>query len=373
MKLCRTIKLKLNTNPSEWYDTFDAYTKAYNHICKIGYEENDYNGVSLHHKTYPDIRNYLPSQLCISARAKSTESLHSIRSLKQKGKKVSCPQSSRCSIRLDKNSYTVWINRCETSILTVNGRKKVNFSIPEYFKQYLSWKQTCAELFIDKDKVYLHIVFEKDFEDIQETNDTFLGIDRGINHLAVSSDNKFYSGKETKRISKRYERLRSKLQASKNRSSKRHFSKISRKEQRFRKNTNHTITKQIISSLPSFSTIILEDLTNIRDSSKKFRKNIKRAINKWNFFQFEQFLKYKAEQKYINIRYVDARYTSQKCSCCGTILKSNRKSQGYYHCSNCNFELNADLNASRNIKNNYLQSIGYVDRADVNQPIVLPD
>ena len=363
------MKLKLNTNSSEWYDTFDAYTKAYNFVCSTGYVDNDTNGSSLHHKTYEILRNYLPSQLACSARVKATESLSSVKSLKQKGKNVSCPQSSRCSIRLDKNSYTVWMNRCEASILTINGRKKVSFSIPEYFKKYLSWKQASAELFIFQDKVYLHIVFAKDYEDIQETNDIFLGIDRGIKQLSVSSDNKFYSGKETKRISKRYERLRAKLQSSKKRSSKRHFSKVNRKEQRFRKNTNHTISKRIIDSLPSFSTVILENLINIRESSKKFRKETKKQINKWNFYQFEQFLIYKAEQKYIQVKYVDARYTSQKCSNCGCIIKSNRKSQSWYHCSECNFKLNADLNASRNIRNNYLQSIGYVDRADVNQPI----
>jgi IS605 OrfB family transposase len=371
MKQCRTIKLKLNTNPNEWYDTFDAYTKAYNYICSIGWNDKDINAVSLHHKTYDTVRTFLPSQLACSARAKAAESLKSVKVIASKGKNVSCPNSSRTSIRLDKNSYTIWFNRCETSILTINGRKKVSFSIPEYFNQYLSWKQMSAELIIIQNYVFLHITFEKDYEDISDTNDIVLGIDRGINHLAVSSDNKFYSGKEIKRISERYERKRSKLQASKNRSSKRHFSKINRKEQRFRKNTNHVITKRIVNTLPQFSTIVLENLTNIRESSKKFRKDTKRQINKWNFYQFEQFLKYKSEQKYIQIKYVDARYTSQKCSNCGCIIKSNRKSQAYYHCSECNFKLNADLNASRNIKNNYLQSIGYADRAVVNQPIAL--
>jgi len=81
-------------------------------------------------------------------------------------------------------------------------------------------------------------------------------------------------------------------------------------------------------------------------------------------------LKYKAEEKGIRVEYVSARYTSQKCSKCNHISRSNRKNQSQFKCSKCNYQLNADLNAAFNIKQNYLNSISYLDRADVNQPIV---
>ena len=38
-------------------------------------------------------------------------------------------------------------------------------------------------------------------------------------------------------------------------------------------------------------------------------------------------------------------------SCCHYIDKENRKSQEYFKCLNCGYEINADLNASINIKN----------------------
>ena len=93
-------------------------------------------------------------------------------------------------------------------------------------------------------------------------------------------------------------------------------------------------------------------------------------LHKWNFYQFEQFLKYKAEEKGINIEYVSARYTSQKCSKCDHISRSNRKNQSQFKCSKCSYQLNADLNAAFNIKQNYLDSISSPSRAVVNQPIV---
>ena len=46
---------------------------------------------------------------------------------------------------------------------------------------------------------------------------------------------------------------------------------------------------------------------------------------------------------------VDEHYTSQKCSVCGVIKKSNRKYRGLYVCSECKMVINADVNGARNI------------------------
>jgi transposase len=46
--------------------------------------------------------------------------------------------------------------------------------------------------------------------------------------------------------------------------------------------------------------------------------------------------------------YVNPKHTSQRCSRCGYIDKDNRHGS-VFRCRNCGFELNVDLNASRNI------------------------
>lgn len=96
------------------------------------------------------------------------------------------------------------------------------------------------------------------------------------------------------------------------------------------------------------------------------RKKQRRELNKWNFYQFEQFLTYKAQAQGIRVEHVPARYTSQKCSRCGEIRKANRKFQSLYACNSCHLSLNADLNASRNIVQNYLDSISYPSSGSVN-------
>jgi IS605 OrfB family transposase len=365
MKLTQAAKLVIDCFDKEFLPTIKAYTDAFNYVCKLGFESKETNGVSLHHKTYRVCRETLPAQLAISARMKATETLKSVKEITAKGKKASLPQSKQTSIRYDANSYTIFLESRTLSIKTTEGRKKFNLIIPKYFERYLDWKHTSADLFVKGGKVFLHVVFEKEINDIPHSG-KYVGIDRGINNLAVTSDNKFFTGKEIKKVSQRYEKLRSSLQAKKH-SGKRHFRKVSSKERRFRRDVNHSITKRIVNSLEAGSTIILEKLTGIRNS--RLRKAQRKDLNKWNFFQFEQFLAYKAKARGIGIEYVPARYTSQKCSKCGVILKSNRKSQSVYVCSHCGFRLHADLNASRNILQNYLDAISHPSRAAVNPPI----
>ncbi|MGC8483688.1 MAG: transposase, partial [Thermodesulfobium sp.] len=227
--------------------TFEAYTSAYNYVCQIGYQDRDFNSVSLHYKTYEAMRKHLPAQLVCSARAKSAETLNSIKKRLKKKQKTNCPQSKLCSIRYDARSYNVWFDRNELSLLTVNGRKKLQISIPDYFKQYIGWKRTSADLMLRKNKVFLYIVFEKEIDDF-EPNNIVVGIDRGINKLAVTSNNQFFSGKHVKAISHRYFEIRRKLQSCGTPSAKRHLCRISEKENRFRTDVNHIVSKQIVQS-----------------------------------------------------------------------------------------------------------------------------
>jgi putative transposase len=45
---------------------------------------------------------------------------------------------------------------------------------------------------------------------------------------------------------------------------------------------------------------------------------------------------------------VNPKYTSQRCNSCGAIDKESRKAKKY-KCTSCGFEIDADLNAAKNI------------------------
>ncbi len=346
-----------------------AYTDAYNHVCQVGWDDDDSNGVSLHHKTYKYCRKSLPSQLTISARMKATESLKSASAISKKGKKVSCPFSKQSSIRYDQNSYSVWFERDEVSISTIDGRKKATFKSHKHLNKYIDWRRKSADLFVRNNKVFLAIVFEKEISD-QIRTDKVIGIDRGIKKIAVVSDNRFFGGGHVKKIVNKYRSLRKKLQSAGTQSAKRHLRKIRSKENRFRRDVNHCVSKRIVSNLPLGTTIAIEDLKNIRENSKKFRKEQRYWINGWSFYQLESFLVYKAQNNGCYVEHVDARYTSQRCSKCGHKERGNRVKQSIFKCKKCGFQLNADLNASRNIRQNYMDTKCHPCRAAVSQPIV---
>lgn len=347
MKLVKTLKFKLLAEAAELLPTVIAYTNAFNYICRIGFDNKKSHSIDLHNLTYKDVRSVfkLPSQLTCSVRNKSSETLNSLK--KKKNIYKICPKSKQQSIRYDKNSYSLFLDKEQVSLLTCSGRKRFTIVISNYHKEFFkSWKYTSAELCIKKNKVYLNIVFEKDIEDVP-TNGTFVGMDRGISNIAVTSDNKFYTGKHVKNISKRYQKLRNRLQRKGTKSAKRHLKKIGNQEKRFKADVNHQISKRIIDSLNPGDTLVLEDLKGIR--AKRLRKTVRILIHNWSFFQLEQFLLYKGNARGIHILKVEAKYTSQTCSKCGYCSKSNRKTQSSFICRECGFRLNADLNASRNI------------------------
>ena len=381
MKQIRTVKIQLKVSNNMFKPTLEAYTTAFNYVCKIGWDKQEFNGVRLHHLTYNQVRQdtKLKSQLAISARTKATETLASVQAIKKKGKKVSCPQSKCCAIRYDDRSLTVDFKNRTINILTLDGRVRIPIFVPKNFEQYLGWKRCSGDLLQIKGKTYLHLVFEREVDEIVD-NGKYVGIDRGIKKIAVISDNRFFGGGRIKQVSERYERLRGSLQSKGTRSSKRHLRKISKSERLFRKDVNHCVTKQIVSGFVPGTTIVLEKLTGIRGGARKLtlgerqsgkktlRKPQRKEVNKWNFFQFEQMLTYKAEAHGCKVVYVDARYTSQRCSKCGHIAKSNRTCQSLFICRKCGFQLNADLNGSLNIVLKYLDATSYPDRVNVNLP-----
>jgi len=361
----RTIKLELPVSPKVFLPTIDAYTKAYNFVCSVGFSQKDFNQFSLHYKTYKILTTYLPAQFAISSRMKAYETLKSVKHLIKKDK-IECPKSKRCSIRYDARSFTTSFDKNMISLLTINGRVKVPIQVPKYFQKYLTWRRKSAELFIRKNKVYINIVFDKSNPEVKPSGIT-IGIDRGINNIAVASNNKFYSGKQVKRICNKYNKLKSSLQSCGSKSAKRHLKKLSGRENRFKTDANHRISKEIIANLPEGSVIVLEDLRGIR--SKKRGKKLNKMIGTWTYFQLEQFLTYKAEEKGIQVVKVDPHFTSQKCSKCGHTEKKNRIGNNFKCCA-CGFRLNADLNASRNILQLHLVAISNQTGVSVNNPIV---
>jgi IS605 OrfB family transposase len=204
------------------------------------------------------------------------------------------------------------------------------------------------------------------------TETGILGIDRGINNVAVTSANQFFNSKAINNVRCKYAYLRKQLQSKGTRSAKRKLIELSGRERRFKADVNHRIAKEIVNS--PYGMFVLEDLSGIRERNQckkkggKHGRTMNRKLGSWSFLQLEQFVHYKAEGLGKAVLLVDASYTSQRCSQCGHIAKENRDG-AKFHCHSCGFELHADLNASRNIA---LLGTSELSRLHVNKPNVAP-
>lgn len=354
MILARKIKLKPTEDQAEvLLETLQQYKQAINLPLQFGFSNKRVSGVELHKNTYYTLRQQtqLPSQLVCSARCKATEILKSIKK-KTKGKfNAKQPQSKKfAAIRYDRNSCT--ITDASVKLSTTQGRIEVPLVRYSFADADWSARSKTCELQYRKDtnEWYL-IVFVEKSEPVVQGNST-LGIDRGCKHIAVTSDNQFFDSKHLRNVKGRYKYLRKRLQSKGTKSAKRKLRKLSRKENRFVRDVNHCISKKIV-GMP-FDIFVLEKLEIKKD--KKLGKKFNSILAGWSWYQLESFLKYKAALAGKQVQYVDARYTSRKCSRCSHIERANRQGISF-SCKSCGFNLHADLNAARNIEHNFHDSL----------------
>jgi IS605 OrfB family transposase len=267
-------------------------------------------------------------------------------------------------MRYNSRVIRIYLDSGYATIATSDGRIKSTFSVPEYYRRYLTWKIKSSTLSLRKNDntFYLHCHLETDTPNVVPDK-SVLGIDRGIVNVAVCSDNTFFNSSAVKNVRSKYAHLRAELQSKGTRSAIRKLRKMSGRERRFVTDANHCISKHIV-QLP-YTVFALEDLTKIR-VQKRRGADFNRKLNNWSFYELEQFIRYKAESLGKQVILVDARFTSQKCSACGHVYKGNRTGSDF-RCRSCGFRLHADLNASRNIAQAGISGLG---RLLVNQPNV---
>lgn len=236
----------------------------------------------------------------------------------------------------------------KASITTINGRVVVPMVFGSYAKLEEKRIKGQADLIYVKGELYLCIMVDVP-EETPLTPEGYLGIDLGIVNIATTSDGVIYSGDKCNKVREKFSTLKAKLQSAGTKSAKRHLKKISGKERRFKTNTNHIISKQIVQAAKGTNrAIAMEELTYIR-SRITVRKEQRERFGKWAFDQLRQFIGYKAKLAGVLVTLVNPKNTSRECSVCGYTDKKNRKSQAEFVCLKCGHTENADYNAAKNI------------------------
>ncbi|MFQ3476985.1 IS200/IS605 family element transposase accessory protein TnpB [Halonotius sp. F2-221B] len=361
----RTVVVKLDVTDSDAAlldETIDEYLWACNYVVDDAWQD-DYKPTSkskLHDRTYGDVREQtrLQANLVQSARNRAAEAIKGVVARWQNGKKASQPQFTTPSIRYDKRSAT--FHNDHVSLSTVDGRIDAEYVLPPEggnpqttYLRNGDYEVTGATLQHrdSTDTFFLHIGTKAEVEsEIPDEGDTehstVLGVDLGIEQLAVTSTGMFWSGGYLNHRRREYERVRGDLQRVGTESAHRTLERIGDRETRWVEDYLHRISKAIVDEAVAHNcdTIAFEELTDIRErlpGAKKFHA--------WAFRRLYDYVAYKADAKGIETTQVDPAYTSQRCSKCGTTLEENRQSQARFCCQKCGYEVNADYNAAKNI------------------------
>lgn len=351
--LVRSIPIKIKVD-KVIVNTIRLYKKGLQHCVDVAWGMKIRNNVQLHPFVYQDLRKIgLPSQLAVACIKQAC-------GIVKKAK--SNPNINKVSIRYNKPRSFSFKNNI-LSISTIQGRVKIPIKIPDYaLKYFKDWEIRESLLTQSKEKYYFTFTFSRESPKTSNQHCEVLGVDLGVNNLAVTSKNKVYGGKHIKFLRNKRDRFVSELQSKGTKASKRKLKKFSGTWNRFMRWTNHKISKSIVSGLQRGDVVVMEDLSNIRRTAR-----YNKWVHKWAFRQLQSFIEYKALEIGCRVVYVNPAYTSKECNRCHT--RNSVRHSGFFKCRSCGHSLNSDINGARNIAGRYILS----SRADVNLPIFSSD
>lgn len=243
----------------------------------------------------------------------------------------------------------------QLSLNTLGSREKINYTAQGFEKYLKQWKLGTAKLVKTQGHYFLHVACTINNPQFEKENlKHVVGIDRGLRFLSTTYDEQgttsFVSGKNIVAKRRKYKRLRQQLQSKGTKSAKRRLRAINQRENRWMSDINHQVTKTLVDKYGAGAVFTIEDLTNVRFATEKVAKHNRYEQVSWAFYQFEQFLTYKAELVGSTVVKVDAHYTSQRCPKCGSIDKSSRNHRLHeYVCNHCGYTSNDDRIGAMNI------------------------
>jgi IS605 OrfB family transposase len=252
----------------------------------------------------------------------------------------------------DSRILSFYTDRQEVSIWTLSGRERIKYEVGDNHRALLDQDKGEADLVYRNGMFFLLVSCQMPSANLSDEDvaaiDGYLGVDRGVNNIATSSEGDNWTSDEIDERRQWYQKRRSVLQSVGTRSAKRTLQRLSGKQERFQRDTNHTISKRIVSKAKARnSAIVLEDLSGIRERTTVRRQQRARHSN-WSFFQLRQFIEYKALIAGVPVIKVDPAYTSQTCSKCGHCDRKNRNGLDF-ECRSCGHSMDADHNAAINI------------------------
>ncbi len=168
-----------------------------------------------------------------------------------------------------------------------------------------------------------------------------------MNSLAVASTGTFWQGDDYDHWVREFENRRASMQQRGGQAAHLAMLRLGKRERAWRKQYIHTIANELVTEAveTDCDVIVFEDLTDIRE-----RVPFADWHHIWAFRRLHEYVKYKAPERGVSVETVKPNHTSQRCSRigCGFTHEDNRDGE-HFSCRKCEYEVNADYNAAKNI------------------------
>ena len=358
MKTTIIRKIKLKPTKSDIVAlnyTMSQYTSACNYISKYIFDTKETDSYEVQKVLYNEVKtNYkLLSQMTCSALKTVCARYKSLLSAKQEW--TLCEfKKNQCELVWNRD-YT--LKKDYFAISTLSGRIKIPFVMKgneKYFDNTI-YKFGTAKIIQRGKDFYLYIPVTFNVDSIKVSDNTVVvGIDRGINFIAVTYDSngksKFYNGKNVTKKREHFKQLRSELQKKGTPSARKRLKSIGHRENRWMSDVNHCLSKALVNQYPSGTLFVLEDLKNVREATKKVKKEKRYVQVSWSYYDLEQKLTYKAQMKSSKVIKVNAANTSKTCPKCNHKNDANRDKKNHkFCCKSCGYKSNDDRIGAMNI------------------------
>ena len=372
MEVRRTAPVKL-TIPDErrhdLHETAEQFLYCANRAAEFCWDDSSYTDCITANSTARDVlytelreETVLTANLVQEAIRRAVQAAKGCVERWKQGKRVSQPEFTSWSMVYDKRSATFYRNK--VSLSTVNGRIECDFELPADsptpYEQYVlseEYEFRASTLQYDKatDEFYFHITTRKhgtdsaDESEVSEDTEhrTVLGIDLGVNSLAVASTGTFWQGDDYDHWCREFENRRGEMQQRGTQAAHNALLRLGKREDAWRKQYLHTIANEIVTEAVEHDcgVIVFEELTDIRERLPQAKWH-----HIWAFQLLFEYVSYKAPERGILVEQVKPNHTSQRCSRtdCGFTHKDNRHGE-QFECQKCGYEVNADYNAAKNI------------------------
>jgi IS605 OrfB family transposase len=263
------------------------------------------------------------------------------------------PEFTSPTVAFDTRTMTVFDDH-SVSLTTTGERVRCDLRLSEegYQSRYLDddeWEPAKSTLHYRDGEFTFHLGFRTPRPAIDQPTEgaTVLGVDLGVENLAVTSTARFFGAGELNHRRDEFEEVRASLDATGTRSAARTLRQAGQRVDRFVRQRLHEVANGIVAEAVEYDCELiafgeLSEAAELLPAAETYHE--------WLFGRLLSFVEYRAAEEGVAVVEVNPEYTSQRCMECGFTHPQNRNlDENQFECLKCEASAHDDYNAAKNI------------------------